>query len=148
LAPALVAALRPLGLTRIADLLDRPRAPLALRFGSEPGRRLDQALGLVAEPINPLRPPEMIEAHRNFAEPIAAPETIARYAGKLAATLCAALEERGLGLRRLDLRIRRVDNSLQACRIGTARAMRDPARLTRLLGEKIEALDPGFGIEA
>lgn len=147
LEPALVAALRPLGLTRIADLVDRPRAPLALRFGPGPGRRLDQALGLVAEPIKPLRLPEVVEAHRNFVEPIAAPETIARYVGKLAVTLCASLERCGLGLRRVDLRIRRIDNSFQVCRVGTARPMRDAARLTRLLGEKIETLDPGFGIE-
>lgn len=145
---ALVEALRPLGLTRIGDLIDRPRAPLALRFGPQPGRRLDQALGCAAEPIEPLRPPDPVEAHRVFAEPIAAAETIARYVGKLVTALCAALEQRGLGVRRLDLRIRRVDNSLQASRIGTARPVRDAARLTRLLREKIETLDPGFGIEA
>lgn len=144
----LVEALRPLGLTRIGDLIDRPRAPLALRFGPQPGLRLDQALGLMAEPIDPVRPPELVEARRVFAEPIAAAETIARYTGKLATALCAGLEQRGLGVRRLDLRIQRVDGTLQAVRIGTARPVRDPARLTRLLREKIEALDPGFGIEA
>lgn len=144
----LVEALRPLGLTRIADLVAQPRAPLALRFGPLPGRRLDEALGHVAEPIEPLRPLDRIEAHRAFAEPIAAAETIARYVGRLATALCATLEQNGLGVRRLDLRIRRVDNSLQAARIGTARPVRDAARLTRLLCEKIETLDPGFGIEA
>jgi nucleotidyltransferase/DNA polymerase involved in DNA repair len=51
LAPALAAELRMLGFECIADLMALPRAPLALRFGPEIGRRLDQALGHVAEPI-------------------------------------------------------------------------------------------------
>ena len=55
-----------------------PRAPLALRFGPEPGRRLDQALGRLAEPIAPFRPPELIHVRNAFAEPIGAPETLAR----------------------------------------------------------------------
>jgi protein ImuB len=52
---------------------------LALRFGPEIGRRLDQALGHVVEPIAPIRPAELIEVRRSFAEPITAAETIARY---------------------------------------------------------------------
>jgi hypothetical protein len=41
----------------ISDLLTKPRAPLALRFGPELGRRLDQATGRLNEPIDPVRPP-------------------------------------------------------------------------------------------
>lgn len=50
---------------------------------------------------------------RSFAEPIVAAETIARCIGKLVVQLCAALEERGLGARRLDLLCRRVDAHVQ-----------------------------------
>ena len=67
--------LRVLGFERIGDLLAQPRAPLALRFGPELGRRLDQALGALAEPIEPVRPPELVEVRRAFAEPIGAAET-------------------------------------------------------------------------
>lgn len=63
-----------------------------LRFGPEPGRRLDQALGRLAEPITPVRPAELVEVRRAFAEPIGAAETIARTTAKLAVSLCAALE--------------------------------------------------------
>lgn len=147
LPPDLVAQLRVLGLARIADLIDQPRAPLTLRFGPEIGRRLDQALGAVAEPIDPVRPPDLVEAARGFAEPIGAPETIARYTAKLVTTLCQSLELRGLGARRLDLVCHRVDNRREAIRIGTARPSRDVKRLTRLLTDKIETIDPGFGIE-
>ncbi|TIU32238.1 MAG: DNA polymerase Y family protein, partial [Mesorhizobium sp.] len=44
-------SLRRLGFETIADLASTPRASLALRFGPEPGRRLDQAFGRVSEPI-------------------------------------------------------------------------------------------------
>ena len=147
LPPMIAAGLRDLGFATIGDLVDRPRGPLTRRFGPEPCRRLDQALGTLPEPITALRPDGLIEVRRAFAEPIAARETIARYIGKLVAQLCAALEERGLGVRRLDLLCWRVDSHVQTVRVGLAQPQRDEARLTRLLCDKIETIDPGFGIE-
>ena len=99
------------------------------RFGPELCRRLDQALGHASEPIEPLRPSELVEVRRSFAEPIAAAETIARYISKLVVRLCAALEERGLGAKRLDLLCWRVDAHVQTVRVGLARPQRDPHRL-------------------
>src|SRR3546814_10593463 len=46
----MVLTLGRLGLETIADLEAMPRASLALRFGSAPGQRLDQAFGRLAEP--------------------------------------------------------------------------------------------------
>lgn len=148
LGPETISALRALGFERVGDLMDQPRAPLTLRFGPEVVRRLDQALGTVAEPVEPVRPPDPVEVRRIFGEPISAAETIARHIGRLAAALCVTLESRGLGARRLDWLCRRVDNSQQAVRVGTAQPVRDPQHLTRLLRERIETIDPGFGIEA
>ena len=136
-----------LGFTRIGELAATPRETLTLRFGLELCRRLDQAMGRLSEPIDPVRPPDLIEVRRVFAEPIGAPETLARYTGKLTGKLCEALEARGLGARQLDLLFHRVDNRIEAVRIGTARPVRDGRRLTRLLCDKIETIDPGFGIE-
>ncbi len=136
-----------LGFDRIADLLAQPRAPLTRRFGPELSCRLDQALGTLLEPIDPIRPLEIIEVRRNFAEPIGAAETIARYISKLVVQLCEILETKGLGVRRLDLICHRVDSHAQAIRVGTAMPVRDVKRLTRLLSDKIETIEPGFGIE-
>ena len=61
--------------------------------------------------------------------------------------LCEALEGRGLGARRLDLLCHRVDNRIETVRIGLAMPVRDSARLTRLLCDRIETIAPGFGIE-
>ena len=147
LSPALVAALQTLGFLRIRDLMAQPRAPLARRFGPELLQRLDQALGRLAEPITPVRAPELIEVRRHFAEPIATAEIIAAAIAALARPLAVALEAKGLGARRLDLLCHRVDRAAQAIRIGTARPLRDPKHLSRLFCEKIETIDPGFGIE-
>jgi len=142
-----VNGLRVLGFERVGELIAQPRAPLALRFGPELGRRLDQAVGHLAEPIEPVRPADVVEVRHAFGEPIGASETIARYVGKLVQALCAELEIKGLGARRLDLVLHRVDSRVEAIRVGTALPVRDAKLLTRLLCDKIETIDPGFGIE-
>src|SRR5258708_6605858 len=88
----MVESLRVLGFERIGELADKPRAPLALRFGPELGRRLDQALGRISELIDPIRPPDLIEVRQVFAKPIGAAETSARTIGKLFVPLCEMLE--------------------------------------------------------
>jgi protein ImuB len=143
----MVTSLRVLGFERVSNLLAQPRAPLSLRFGPELGRRIDQALGHATEPIQPVRPPDLIETRRVFGEPIGAAETIARYIGKLVPELCQQLEAKGLGVRRLDLVCHRVDSTLQVVRVGTAAPVRDSKRLSRLLCDRIECIDPGWGIE-
>ncbi|MET0363372.1 MAG: DUF6504 family protein [Sphingobium sp.] len=145
--PSIVDGLLKLGFRTIGDMLGQPRAPLIRRFGTELGRRIDQALGNIAEPIDPLRPDDLVEVRRSFAEPIGAAETIARYIDKLVVALCAELEQRGLGARRIDLLCHRVDGGVEAARVGMATPVRDPKRLTRLLCDKIETISPGFGIE-
>lgn len=147
LEPALVAELRSLGFEQVADLLSQPRAPLTLRFGPQIWRRIDQALGTATEPIDPVRPADMIEVRRAFAEPIGAAETIKRYIAQLVEQLCARLEERGQGARRLDLVCHRVDARQQSVRIGTAVPTRDRKRLVRMLSDKVSEIEPGFGIE-
>jgi protein ImuB len=139
--------LHTLGFQAIGELSDTPRAPLALRFGPEIGRRLDQIYGCLAEPIHPIRATELIEVSRAFAEPIGAPETIAKYVARLVAEFCDALEKRGLGVRRTDLIIHRVDNTMQAIRAGTAKPARNVVWLTKLFKDRIEKIEPGFGIE-
>lgn len=147
LAPETVNSLRVLGVETVGQLSAMPRAPLALRFGPEAGRRLDQIFGRVVEPIDPIRSQEIVEVNRPFAEPIGAAETIAKYIARLVKELCADLQTRGLGVRRADLIVHRVDNTIQAIRAGLAKPVRDDKRLTRLLTDRIDKIEPGFGIE-
>jgi len=140
-------ALGKMGIDTVGEIEAKPRAPLALRFGPELTRRLDQAYGRTAEPIEPGEAPELIQVRQAFAEPIGAAETLARYTLKLVEALCEALEAKGLGARTLDLRFHRVDNRIEVVRVGLAKPVRDIKRLTRLLCDKLETVDPGFGVE-
>ncbi len=142
-----VTSLHTLGFRTVGELAATPKAPLTLRFGPQIGRRLEQMFARLPEPIEPARAPDVVEVDRSFAEPIGAPETIARYVAELVQALCLKLQARGLGVRRTDLIVHRVDNTIQALRAGTAKPVRDIAWLTKLLQDRIERIDPGFGIE-
>uniref|UniRef100_UPI001E5A76F2 DNA polymerase Y family protein n=1 Tax=Methylobacterium sp. Leaf118 TaxID=2876562 RepID=UPI001E5A76F2 len=136
-----------LGIERVGQLAAKPRAPLRLRFGPEPSARLDQALGHAPEPLAYLDLPEVPRARLAFAEPIGAPETLARVTERLLAELCAVLERRGLGARRLDLVFRRVDGTSQGVRVATARPNRTVRHILGLFTERLALVDPGFGID-
>jgi protein ImuB len=143
-----IAALRRLGFDRVGQLLDAPRAPFALRFGQLVIRRIDQALGNVSEPIEPIAPPNLVSSRLAFPEPLLTPEALSHVIARLTALVCAELEPRGEGARRLDLIFERIDRTEQAICIGTARPNRTPSHLARLLDEQLERVDPGLGIEA
>ncbi len=88
LEPDAVATLRRLGLDRVADLAALPRAPLARRFGTGVLRRLDQALGRVAEPITPVVPPDMPQARLAFPEPLLTAESFVAVIARLVRRVC------------------------------------------------------------
>ncbi len=142
-----VADLRTLGFQTIGELSNTPRSPLALRFGPELGRRLDQMFGRTPEPIDPIRTTDLVEVSRAFAEPIGAAETIDKYVSRLVVQLIDELQRRGLGVRRTDLIVEKVDGTRQAIRAGTAKPARDVAWLTKLFRDRTEKIEPGFGIE-
>ncbi|MBO9714710.1 DNA polymerase Y family protein [Sphingomonas sp.] len=140
--------LRRLGVIRIGTLAAMPRAPLVRRFGFALAQRLEQALGNLPEPLEPVVPPQLIAVGRRFAEPILTAEAIAHWLGRLAPDLAQALAEAGQGARMVELVADRVDGVPQLIRIGLARASRDPAHLVRLLARRIESIEPGYGIDA
>jgi protein ImuB len=142
-----VTDLRVLGFQTIGELANTARAPLSLRFGPELGRRLDQMFGRTNELIDPIRTAELVAVGRSFMEPIGAAETINKYVGRLVVELVAELEKRGLGARRTDLIVHKVDNTIQAIRAGTAKPARDVPWLTKLFRDRTEKIEPGFGIE-
>src|SRR5579883_2484101 len=145
--PMAVAELERLGLRRIGDLYAMPRAALAARFGETLAHRLDQALGLAAEPLSPLPTAPSRWARRRFAEPIGTAEDIVAATRELLIVLCRSLADEMLGARRLILTLYRIDGTSEAASIGTARPSRDPGHLLRLLEERLALLDPGLGIE-
>ncbi len=112
----MAAGLRQLGFDTVAQLAAAARAPLARRFGAGLLRRLDQALGRVAEPLEPVAPAGMIRVRQGFAEPIATADDLARVTTLLVARLCEKLAHAERGASRLDLVFVRVDGSPQMVR--------------------------------
>lgn len=147
LPPEMIPDLRLLGLDTIGELAAKPRPPLAKAFGNKLFRRIDQAFGRVAEPIEPVESPDLIRVERIFAEPIGAAETIGKYTRRLIDQMCDRLEEHGLGVRRLDLHFTRTDNKVETIFVATAKPVREPRRLAKLMCDKIETVDPGWGID-
>lgn len=140
-------ALGSFGLHRICTLSAIESAELIRRFGMEPVRRLQQALGQVDEPIRPLRPRPPREVRRAFAEPISTAADIRAAVDGLLDDLCPVLSRSGEGVRRLRLVCRRVDGDRQALTVGTSRPLRRRKSLMGLFAEKLEQIEPGFGID-
>jgi len=143
----MAAALERLGLRHIGDLYRLPRAALAQRFDAALMTRLDEALGEEREALSPLPPAPPRWTRRQFAEPIAARDSIEAAIRVLLESLCRSLGEEGLGARLLVLTLHRVDGESASLAVGTARPNRDAAHLMRLFAERIERIDPGLGIE-
>jgi protein ImuB len=146
-----VAALRRVGLKRIGDILDLPRAPLAARFGDAVLRQLARALGTEREPLTPLLPVAAYVAEQPFAEPIAREEDVLHVIARLAVRLEPVLERRGEGARRIELALFRTDGAVRRIVVSTSRPVRDPPDIRALYVERLaslaDALDPGFGFD-
>ena len=157
LAPLPVAALRltetvaaqiaRLGLTTVGRLAALPRDQLTRRFGPEVVLRVDQALGRTREALAFRRPPNPWFARLPFVEPISLAEDLVRVTTDIAVKLCARLEAEGQGARRFEIAFHRLDGVTYPLTIGLALPGRDARRIARLFQPRLEAIDPGFGIE-
>ncbi|MDE2793648.1 MAG: DNA polymerase Y family protein [Gemmatimonadota bacterium] len=141
------AGLESFGLDRIRTLSGIDSVKLIRRFGVGPVRRLQQALGQAEEPIIPLRPLPPRETHRAFAEPISTASDIHAAVDGLLDDLCLKLSRSGEGARRLRLVCHRADGDRHSLTIGTSRPLRRKKPLMGLFAEKLEQVEPGFGID-
>jgi len=152
LEPEIALLLRRLGLKRIGQLYDLPRANLERRFHSKDVAeavllRLDQALGLREEPRVSLRPAPDFVARLPFPEPLVSHDGVADALAHLAAELCLTLTRAARGARRVALWVCRADGSSTVIKAGLSAPSRKPEHLLRLLKDKIETIDVGFGVD-
>jgi protein ImuB len=140
-----------LGLKRIGQLIGKPRAPLAARFGIELVTRLDQALGHLDEVLSPRRPAPSLSSERRFAEPVVDYDSLLKTVASLAKNLVPTLERHGLGARLLEASFFRIDGEVFRVEVGTAAPLRAPDPMSLLFSERLSVLesewDAGFGFD-
>ena len=107
--PRRAAQLVRLGLARIGQLAALPRRQLGRRFGPAALTRLDQALARAEEALSFRRPPTPWFARLAFAEPISAPEDLARVSRDIAGHALRAPAGRRAGAGRFELAFHRLD---------------------------------------
>jgi protein ImuB len=151
---ASLAGLAEAGLRRISDIVLRPRAPIAARFGPALHDRLDGLLGRATHAISPRFEAPFYLAERRFADGILRREDIEGAILSLAQDLCDMLARHGEGARRLEVSLFRVDGLVRRLQVGTSRPLRDAVLVARLFRERLEAagtdgeaLDIGYGFD-
>lgn len=143
----MVTALQRLGLQSIGDVQGAARAPLARRFGPKLMLRLDQITGAIPEPVTPEADPPHYATRMTLPDPIGLTEDVMGVTARLLAPLCARLVTNQMGVRRLMLTLRRVDQASQQVELRLAAPMRDPDRILPLFQRGIDEVDAGFGID-
>ncbi len=144
--------LKRFGLRQIGQLYGIDRKALGRRFQSRATAdavllRLDQALGLRREPIDPLVPAPAFSVRLPCPDPLLVVEGIQAGLEQLAGELCEALAELGQGARAFTLHAFRSDGEVRSISITLARPVRTPKHILRLFAEKTDQTDPGFGID-
>ncbi len=140
-------ALMELGVERLGQLFDLPRASLPGRFGAELLMRMDRALGAAIETIDPVREPDPPRAARLFEGPTTQTEALALAARQALDDLCLALRSRERGARRIEVLLLRIDAPPVRFAIALSRPARDPRHLWTLLAARLERVNLGFGVE-
>lgn len=144
---AAIEALHEIGVRHVQEVLSLPRSSLPARYGPQLTRRLDQATGLLAEPI--FRLPEKVE----FTATLELPGGTTAWESVHAATfetlqrLTTLLESRGQGLRELTAVFDRIDHAQAMLQVRISRASRCPRHLWKLLCPRLERVQLGEGVE-
>lgn len=144
-------ALQRAGLKTLADLDDRPRAPLTARFGAATSDRLARVLGDQDIRITPARPAPPCVVDRILAEPIVLTESIEAVLSDLLDEAAQRLEQAGQAGRAFEGAFFRIDGQVRRVTVRTGQATRDAPAVLRLFRERLAVLaaplDPGFGFD-
>ena len=142
-----IISLNRLGLCRVEDLLNQPRAAIARRFGKGTIYRMDQALGVAPEPVNPSKQALHFACRLTFPEPIGLMDDMLAALNKLLPRLANSLESKGRGARRLRLEVYRTDQTMQWVDVGLTYPSSDCALMQPLLKMKLAEIEVKFGID-
>lgn len=145
--PQAADALAQVGVDRVGQVMDLPRCAVPARYGAMVLRRLDQALGLVAEPVARTSEDAPVEACRELPGGVSRGEDLCAVVRALVDEACASLERLGSGTRRLEVRLTRLGLPEAVISAELSRATRRAAHLWSLLRPRVERVHMGFGVE-
>ncbi len=127
-----------MGIATVGALLAQPRAELAQRFGHALCERLDQALGVVADPRIWVVPPEQFAANLELPAEVSQAEALVFAARRLLLQLGGFLQARACGVQRFSLRLAHRERATEII-IGLVAPSRDAEHFTLLLRERLGA---------
>ena len=133
-----------LGLRRVGQILDLPRATLVRRLGERLLLRLDEILGLRAAAFDLSPEPVIFFVQHRLAEPIVLEDQVLRLCRWLAERLSDRLAQRAVGGRTFRLDLFRVDGACKRLVVRSSRPLGDPARIAALFSERLATLNDGL----
>lgn len=137
---ATLAALRGLGVERLADCLRLPRDGFARRLGRGPLADLDRALGRIPDPRAAFRPPPRYRGELELAAETADTARLARALGGLFAELEGFLRARQRAVDRLEIRLEHLRHPATRLVLGLVSPGLEAAHFDALFVERLERL--------
>jgi protein ImuB len=129
-----------MGVRTIGQALRLPRAGFARRFGPGHLAELDRLTGRNADLRHHFQPRERFRRRRELTYELENNETLLAALAPLLADLGKFLQERQCGITELECRLRHRHAPPSICVLRLAAPLAEVARLTQLLGERLNAL--------
>lgn len=139
--------LEEVGVRSMADLRRLPRAELVSRIGGRALARLDRALGVRDDPLEPVPAVEAIVVERCFSGPVRDPVAIETALHGLLADLADRIARRGVAVRALVVVLRRADASPLELPVRFARPVVCARHMAIIARPVMERANLGFGVE-
>lgn len=147
LEPETIERLHQLGLHRVRQFINMPRASLRRRFGPHLLHQLAKALGKEEEILEPVLPADPYQERLPCLEPIVTADGIEIALKELLKALCRRLRLEQKGLRSAVLKGYRTDGKIEQVMIGTNQPSHHADHLFKLFELKLSQIEPGMGIE-
>jgi protein ImuB len=129
-----------LGVQSLKDLAQLPRTGLARRFGPSLLKELDQALGRLPEPLEPIRAPQTFDLKLELLAQVENAQALLFGAKRMVLMLTGWLSALHAGVRQFSLLALHDDHEPTDIHIELADASRDPNRLILLLRERLDKI--------
>jgi len=143
--PPCAMALGELGIETVGEVIALPRAALPARFGNHLLLRIDQAMGIIAEPLDFLAYQAPIIAREDFEAAISSMEMIEAALQRVIARSCDQLTQRGCGARRIEMDLFRPFAPAVKKSVLLSRASREGKKILRLIQCAMEVFSPAPG---